>query len=120
MLERLQLTGHVCPLLLGLPEAAKILDMCIETNRDYIQICIPRDPGLIVLNMWNSLSIDPLTWELIELLLCAARNLIAALWKTPQIPSVSDWYLKIWDYFLQDKILVSILHSNNLPVPNNL
>lgn len=70
--------------------------------------------------MWQSLKTDPLRQELVELLFCAARNVIEMFWKPPKVPALKDWYIKAWDYFLQDKILVSLLRFDNLPDPDNL
>lgn len=71
-------------------------------------LAIPLDPGLVILNVWRSLKTGPLRWELVELLFCAAHHVIAMFWKTPKVPTLKDWYFKIWDYFLQDKISVSV------------
>lgn len=71
--------------------------------------------NLFLLSYW-SIPLDTLTMELIDLGLAAARNIIALHWKSNKAPSISDWFLKLWDFFLQDKISVSILHSENQPV----
>lgn len=84
------------------------------------ELTIPSVPELAILNLWRSLKTDPLCKELVELLLCVARHLIATLGNSPRIPTLKAWYLKVWDYFLQDKISVSILKSESLPVPDNL
>lgn len=47
---------------------------------------IPRDPELVILNIWRLLKIDTLQRELTGLLLCAAWQLTAVSWKTPRIP----------------------------------
>lgn len=80
---------------------------------------LPLKPELILLNMWGTLKIDVPHKELVELLLCAAHSLIATVWKSPRILTLSDWFMKVWDFFLQDKISMSILWSDNLLVPNN-
>lgn len=84
------------------------------------EITLPHDPAGIILNIWRSLNLDPLKKELIGLMLCTARSLIVQYWKNCKIPSLSDWYLELWDLFLQGKISVSVLQADNYPVPENL
>lgn len=37
-----------------------------------------------------------------------------------KIPSLNQWFLKIWGVFLQDKISASILRADNFPIPSKL
>lgn len=83
-------------------------------------LSIPLDPELIILNIWRSLRTDPLQRESVELMFCAARHLIAMFWKSPRVLMLQERYLKVWDYFLLDKVSVSILRADNLPVPDNV
>lgn len=43
-----------------------------------------------------------------------------AFWKSSKLPTLNNWYLKTWDYFLQDKISILILKSDNMAIPKNL
>lgn len=85
-----------------------------------VEIQLPRDPVITILNLWQSFALDPLRRELVELLLHAARSLIAQHWKSVKIPMLSEWFLKVWDFFLQDKVSISILRADNYPIPTNL
>lgn len=80
---------------------------------------LPFCPGLIILNFWHVQPPDPLRKELLELLLCAARNLSTLHWKSTKTQMVQEWYLKVWYYFLQDKVSVSIVYIENIPVPSH-
>lgn len=81
---------------------------------------LPRDPVVTLLNIWPCLKPNPFKRELIELMLCAARSLIAQHWKSLKIPDLRDWWLKVWDFFLQDKVSTDLLRADNYPVPKNL
>lgn len=54
------------------------------------EISLPNDPAGIVLNIWQNIALDPWKKELVGLLLCAARSLIAQFWKSCKIPLLSD------------------------------
>lgn len=88
-----------------------------------VNLIIKRDllmePQLMVLNLWHGIKLDPLLQELVGLLLCAACSLLLSNWKTVKILQISDRYLRVWDFFLYDKISVSIMHTNKLPVLQN-
>lgn len=75
-------------------------------------------PDLVLLNYWATPT-DTLTIELLDLCFSATQHIIALHWKSNTALLIGDWYTKLWDYFLQDKISVSILHSENRPVPKN-
>lgn len=75
---------------------------------------------MIILNIWPSSTLDKIRKELVEILLCAAQTLIASFWKTTKVPTLKDWYLKVWDFFLQDKVSIAILRADNYPVADNL
>lgn len=68
---------------------------------------------------WHGSNINPLLKYLRDLLLCVARSLLTANWKNGETPQIWEWYLKIWDFFLFDKISVSLLLADNSPVPKN-
>lgn len=72
---------------------------------------IENTPELAVLNLWGPCKMAGITKGLIDQLLCAARILIPTYWKTQRIPTINEWYLKVWDLFLQDKVSMSILKA---------
>lgn len=84
-----------------------------------VDIRLPDDPAVLILNVLTDPKMDRMQRELVELLLCAARSLIAQSWKSTKIPTVSDWFLKVWDFFLQDKVSTSLLCADNYPAPTN-
>lgn len=77
-------------------------------------------PELVVLNLWGGKKLDGLKKVLVEQLLCAACMLITMMWKTPRIPTSRDWYLKVWDLYLQDKISMSLLRAENISLPTEM
>lgn len=77
---------------------------------------IVNGPELAILNLWGKTKLDGSRKALVELLMCAARMLITSYWKSQRIPSSRDWYLKVWDLYLQDKVLVTLLKSENVPM----
>lgn len=46
--------------------------------------------------------------ELISLLLLTAKCVLARVWKLSKIASVKDWYNKVWDLVIADKLLEGI------------
>lgn len=78
---------------------------------------VPRDPVIILLNIWDHTTIPDTTRELIFLLLLAAKSSIAFYWRKPVIPSIDFWLQKIWDFIIFDKVLVSFNTRKN---PNPL
>lgn len=83
-------------------------------------IDIPKSPEILLLNIWRNNKPDHIMLDLIVLLLSAATSLITLHWKTTRVPSIRDWFIKLWDLFIQDKISVAILRADNLPTPPNL
>lgn len=84
------------------------------------EIKVPNSPATLFLNIWEADKPSPLTLDLIVLLLSAATSLIMLHWKTTRIPSIKEWFGRIWDLFLQDKVSVVLLRADNLPTPPNL
>lgn len=76
-------------------------------------------PSLALLNLWETPAPDPLLRELIELCLTATRTVIAFHWKSTKPLTINDWYLRLWNLSLQDKISIAILRAENQKVPNN-
>lgn len=52
------------------------------------------------------------TRQMICIFMTAAPFLIASQWKSTSIPTIPEWYTKIWDHFILDKISATISHSN--------
>lgn len=84
------------------------------------EVQVPNTPILLLLNIWETDKPSPIALDLIVLLLAAAKSLITLHWKTTRIPSIKEWFIKLWDLFLQDKISVAILCADNLPTPPNI
>lgn len=42
--------------------------------------------------------------------------LITTMWKSSRIPTPRDWYSKVWNLYLQDKISLSLLRAENVPL----
>lgn len=78
------------------------------------------NPAVVLLNIWQDFNPDPLKKELVELMLCAACSLIAQRWKTTKVPTLSECFLKVWDFFLQDKVSIAILRADNYPVTTSV
>lgn len=79
---------------------------------------ITLQPDLVLLNYWAA-STAALTMEFLDLCFAAAHHVIALHWKSSAALLTEDWYTKLWDFFLQDKISTSILYLENRPVPKN-
>lgn len=85
------------------PRLSMFWDHIIAHINTVVEIQLPRDPAITILNIWQGFTLNPLWKELVELLLCAARSLVAQHWKTVKIPTLSKWFLKIWDFFYRIK-----------------
>lgn len=70
---------------------------------------VPLCPKLVLLDIWLDFSIPVSTRNLISLLLLAARCVLARKWKSSHIPSVKEWYAKIWDFVIANKLSDGIL-----------
>lgn len=79
-------------------------------------ITVPKDPGVILLNLWDRSCIPTNNRELVFSLLLAAKATIAFFWKKPSPPTVEYWTQKIWDFIVFDKVLFG-LNINTISDP---
>lgn len=70
-------------------------------------------PRILLLDLWPDSSIPISTRNLISLLFLAAKCVVARKWKNPRPPTIKDWYIKIWDLLIADKLSEGILSSEN-------
>lgn len=78
-------------------------------------ISLPMSPDLILLHNWHGLDVNLNVRNFINLLFCAAVSLIMLHWKSARIPMIQDCFLKLTDYYIQDKVSETILRLENLP-----
>lgn len=69
---------------------------------------IPLTPEVILLDLWPNSNIPISSRNLISLLLLAVKCVVAQKWKQPR-STIKDWYIKIWDLMIADKMLEGIL-----------
>lgn len=72
---------------------------------------LPHDRKLILLDVWPPHICSHSDKPLIAVLLVAAKCLIANRWKLSTVPSLQQWYSKVWDVATADKLVDSILCS---------
>lgn len=70
---------------------------------------IPFTPKVLLLDYWHNLSIPTSSKEMIALLFLAAKCVWAKLWKSTKVPSVKEWFVKVWDIVTANKLLEDIL-----------
>lgn len=121
-LEDLFLIGYIMSILISLPYAGKNVESsgcsycswaCKFVQQFWGEVlhhiklitgnCIPQKTELIVINVWQTLEIPKIRQELI-ISLTVTKWLIATKWKNVNLPSIDEWYLKIWEMFLMDKV----------------
>lgn len=56
---------------------------------------------------------------MIALLFLAAKCVWAKLWKSTKVPSVKEWFVKVWDIVTADKLLEGILCNELLNYNSN-
>lgn len=112
--------GSYVHCLWGCPRLQLFWDQVLHYAFIITDVRVLNTPTVLLLNIWETNKPSPITLDLIVLLLAAAKNLIMLHWKTTRISSIKDWFIKLWDLFLQDKISVAILQADNLPTPSNL
>lgn len=78
-------------------------------------VTIPSDPKLVLLDLWNSPLRTHSERDIISVLLLAAKCLLASCWNKPRIPTIRQWYCKIWDLAAADKISDTIYCSDHSP-----
>lgn len=102
-------------IVIGLSETEGVLGLSVQPNLFIVGTKLSNTPELAILNYWGTSKLDNLRKDLVDELLCAARMLILSSWKVSRVPSIREWYLKIWDLFLQDKISTMLLNADNRP-----
>lgn len=77
---------------------------------------IPVTPEVILLDLWPDSRIPVSSRNLISLLLLAAKCVVARKWKQTRSPTIKDWYTKIWDLMIADKLSEGILIREQKPL----
>lgn len=70
-------------------------------------------PSQVILHDWPPETIPPRKERIVNTLLALAKTEIAMKWKSKGVPTLHNWYERLWECFLLSKITDKTLHISN-------
>lgn len=95
------------------PVVQQFWKVIVYQSSKIVSLDIPISPEVILLDVWTKTQITGHTRDFLSLCFLVAKCIWAKYWKSNKIPTVRDWFVKLWDLAILDKLSEGILHSEN-------